>query len=366
MGEKTEQPTDKKIEDAREKGQIPVSRDLARLCTLVIVAETAFGTQSLWMEAAESLMKLSLMRVGQPFGPAVGELLTSALILLLLVFAVCWVLCSITGVLAHWGQFGVLIAPKALEPKFDKLNPVNGLKGIFSKKKLVELLLTVFKAGLIGWIVYSNVREQLPYIISLSGGEPKDVMYGFIALLRSVFHTIIVLCLCLGLVDFAMQKAFHIKELMMDMEEIKREFKESEGDPMLKSKRKQLAREYATTAPPAKTAQANAVVTNPTHFAIAMFYDLEEGGVPVVLAKGKDEVAQAMIKVAKSHGIPVIRHVWLARMLYATAKPDTVIPRASYEAVAHVYAVVAELVASKDTGRPVELESRGEPPESYR
>lgn len=366
MAEKTEQPTDKKIDDARDKGQVPVSKDLARLITLVVMAETTFATESLWREAIESLFTLSLARVGQPFAPALGEVVTSSVILLMIVFAVCWVLCSVTGVLAYWGQFGMLIAPEALEPKFDKLNPVNGLKGIISKKKLVELLLTMFKATIIGWIIYSSVRGALPDILALSGGEPKDIMRGFITLLKSVLHSVVGVCICLALMDYAVQKMFHIKELMMDMEEIKREYKESEGDPMIKGKRKQLAREIAMGDAPAKTADANAVVTNPTHFAVAMFYDPEQGGVPTVLAKGKDEVAQAMIRVAKNKSIPVIRHVWLARTLYATSRPDTVVPRSSYEAVAHVYAVVADMVATNDRGRFVELESRGEPPESYR
>jgi type III secretion protein U len=152
----------------------------------------------------------------------------------------------------------------------------------------------------------------------------------------------------------------------MDMEEIKREFKESEGDPMVKGQRKQLAREWANEAPAAKTEKANAVVVNPTHFAVAMFYDPKEAMVPIVLAKGKDDIAQAMIQRAREFNIPVIRHVWLARTLYATGRQDSVIPKSSYEAVAQVYAVVNELVAMNDLGRNVELESLGEPPESYR
>jgi type III secretion protein U len=135
---------------------------------------------------------------------------------------------------------------------------------------------------------------------------------------------------------------------------------------MVKGQRKQLAREWANEAPAARTEQANAVVVNPTHFAVAMFYDPAEAMVPVVLAKGKDDIAQAMIQRAREFNIPVIRHVWLARTLYATSRQDSVIPKSSYEAVAQVYAVVNELVAMKDTGREVELESEGEPPESYR
>jgi type III secretion protein U len=363
--EKTEKPTDKKIEDAREKGQVPVSRDLAKLCTLVVVAEIAFASRSLWRESIESLMNLTLMRAGQPFLPALIEVFTSAGLLSALVFAVFFVVCSVVGVVAFWGQFGVLIAPEAITPKFDKLNPVNGLKQLFSKKKLIELLMSTGKASIIGWIIFILVRDELPNIISLSGGEPKDIFNAFIELVRSVFHVIVVLCLCLGLIDFGIQKYFHMKELMMDKEEVKREYKEMEGDPMIKGKRKQLAHEWANSAPAAKTKDANAVVVNPTHFAVAMLYDPETAAVPIVLTKGKDEVAQAIIQSAKESGIPVIRHVWLARTLYATCRPDTVVPRSSYEAVAYVYAVVNELVAMKATDREVELETLGEPPEAY-
>jgi type III secretion protein U len=148
------------------------------------------------------------------------------------------------------------------------------------------------------------------------------------------------------------------------MEEIKREYRESEGDPMVKAMRKAIARSLAQQGPVAKTQDADAVVVNPTHFAIAMVYDTELAQVPVVLAKGKDEVAQAMIECARSLGIPVIRHVWLARTLYSTGKADTVIPKASYEAVAHVYAVINELKEMGHLDKEVELESLGDPPSS--
>lgn len=365
--EKNEEPTDKKIEDAREKGQIAVSRDLARLATLVVVAEMAFATEPLWRQSIESLMTFSISSVGRPFGAAMNEMVSGAGLLLLVVFCTFFVVCIVTGVAAHWGQFGILVSMESIAPKFDKLNPVNGFKQLFSKKKLIELLITVGKACLIGWIVYVLARSALPDIVSLSGGEPKDVYFAFIGLIKSIFHTIIVVCLCLAIIDFAVQKHFHKKELMMDMEEIKREHKESEGDPMVKGQRKQLARRWANEAPVARTQDANALVVNPTHFAVAMFYDPAEAMVPVVLAKGKDHTAAAMIAQARASGIPVIRHVWLARTLYATCRQDSVVPKSSYEAVAHVYAVVAELMKldPADRGADVELERFGEPPASH-
>lgn len=363
--EKTEEPTDKKIEDARKKGQVAMSRDLARLAPLLVMAEIAFITEPQWRESIHSLMNFGIDSIGKPFSPAVGELLVGSGAVLLIVFAICFVVCIVLGIFSHWGQFGVLIAPEAATPKPDKLNPVNGFKGIFSKKKLFEVMNSMLKAMLIGYMVYILVYAELPNIVQLSGGGPKDAYYGFIEMLRTIFHILLAICLISSVADFAVQKHFHKKDLMMDMEEIKREFKESEGDPMVKGQRKQLAREWANEAPAARTEQANAVVVNPTHFAVAMFYDPKEAMVPVVLAKGKDEIAQAMIERARDFNIPVIRHVWLARTLYATCKPDTVVPRSSYEAVAMVYAVVNELVATKDYHRHVELENAGEPPPSY-
>lgn len=357
--DKNEEPTHKKIEDAKKKGQVAVSRDLARLAMLVVVAELAFATESLWRGVISNLMEASITSVGRDFMLAVMQMLTTAGIFLMIIISVCFVVCITIAVAAHWGQFGILVATEAITPKFDKLNPVNGFKQLFSKKKLIELLITVGKAVLIGWIVTNLVRSNLPNIVALAGGEPKDAYYGFITLLHSIFHVIIVVCLCLAMVDFAIQKYFHKKELMMDKEEVKREHKESEGDPMVKGQRKRLARQWANEAPVAKTEGANAVVVNPTHFAIAMYYDSGQQMVPLVLAKGKDEIALAMIRRARECGIPVIRHVWLARTLYATCQADTVIPKESYEAVAHVYAVVHELVSSEQTDLEVELESNG-------
>lgn len=364
--EKTEQPTDKKLEDARKKGQVPVSRDLAKVGPLAVMAEIAFVTEKMWRESIHSLMDFSLMSVGKPFLPALTEMLVGSGILLLIVFSICFVVCIVIGILSFWGQFGVLVTTESLTPNFDKLNPVNGFKNLFSKKKLFEILTSVIKVGLIGWIIYILVYAQLSSIVHLSGGGPRDAYFGFIDMLRSVFHVTLVICGIIGVIDLVIQRAFHKKELMMDMEEIKREYKESEGDPMVKGQRKQLAREWANEAPAARTEKANAVVVNPTHFAVAMFYDSAEAMVPVVLAKGKDDIAQAMIQRAREFNIPVIRHVWLARTLYATCREDSVIPKSSYEAAAQVYAVVNELVAMNDMGREVELESLGEPPKSYR
>jgi len=360
VSEKTEEPTDKKVEEARKSGQVVVSRDLAKLCTLVAVGELAFGTEKLWRESIQAMMNLAFTRVGQPFPQAMWEMTVAAGTTLLMVFCTLFVTCTVVGVSAFWGQFGVLISPEVIKLNFDKLNPVNGVKQLFSKKKLGEVAIMLLKTAVIGLMMYSVIREQLPTIVKLSGGEPKDIYFGFIAILHSVFRTIAGICLCFGLVDFGLQKHSHTNSLKMSMDDIKREYRESEGDPMVKGMRKHIAQELAMSAPVANTENANAVVVNPSHFAIAMRYDPSEVPVPLVLAKGKDETAQAMIARARECGIPVIRHVWLARALYATGQADKVIPKSTYEAVAHVYAVVEELRHGGQAGQVFELESFGE------
>lgn len=214
------------------------------------------------------------------------------------------------------------------------------------------------------YVLYVLIVDQLPTILKLSGGTPRTIYYGFISMLALIFKIAVGVCFSFALVDLVSQRYFHTKSLMMSLDEIKREYKESEGDPIVKGTRKQLARQWANEGPAARTEDANAVVVNPTHFAVALLYDQESAPVPMVLAKGKDEVAQAMIARAREYNIPVIRHVWLARTLYATAKADSVIPKSSYEAVAHVYAVIQEMNESGEIKPLTELETRGEPPDA--
>lgn len=355
-------PTDHKKKQAREKGQVAQSQDLSRLANLVVVAEIAFIMESQWRGSIDSLINFGVSSIGKPFLSSMTELLTGAALLVALVFFLFAVLIPVISAAAHWGQFGILVAPEALTPKFDKFNPVNGFKQIFSMKKLVELLETVFKTCIIAIVVFLITRSELNSILHLAGGTPKDSYAAFITLLRNTFHITLILCLVFALIDFVIQKHFHNKELMMDMEELKKEFKEMEGDPLVKNKRKQIAKEWANENPVATTEKANAVVVNPTHFAVALFYDKEDENVPVVLAKGRDQIAHAMIDRARECGIPVIRHVWLARTLYASCKPNTFIPKSSYESVAHVYAVIHYLTVTDQVGLAVELESEGKSP----
>lgn len=363
--EKKEKPTQHKLKKAREEGQVPISRDFASIVKVLAVGEIAFMTESLWRESLESLLLLGIKGVGQPFDASYAEIMSTARLFFGLVFLGCLVICMVIAVLANWGQFGPLFAPKLFKLDVTKLNPVNGIKQIFSQKKLIELLMTLVKVTLLALLMYFLVRSELADILALSGGTPKDVYEGFVTLLRKAFHIVVGVFFALALIDLAVQKALHIKSLRMDFEEIKKESKENEGDPLIKGKRRQLGQELIMSDPVSTTGNASAVVVNPTHFAVGLFYDpAQPDTVPIVICKGKDWVAQAMIERAKSLGIPVIRHVWLARTLYATCLPPSVVPRSSYESVAEVFAVVMELNQMDAQDRNIELESDGRPPDS--
>ena len=363
--EKKEQPTQHKLKKAREDGQVPISRDFASIVKVLAVGEIAFMTESLWRESLESLLLLGVKSVNQPFDVSFAEIMSTARLFFGIVILGCLVMCTVLAFLANWGQFGPLVATKLLKFDLTKLNPVNGIKQLFSQKKLIELLMTLVKVTLVALVMYYLIRGEIGDILALSGGTPKDVYQGFIILLRRAFHIVVGIFFVLAVIDLVVQRALHIKSLRMDLEEIKNESKENEGDPLIKGKRRQLGQELIMSDPVTTTANASAVVVNPTHFAVGLFYDpAKPDTVPIVICKGKDWMAQAMIERAKSLGIPVIRHVWLARTLYATCPPPSVVPRSSYESVAEVFAVVMELNQMDAADRNIELESDGRPPDS--
>jgi type III secretion protein U len=291
-----------------------------------------------------------------------GQVLAGAATLLIAVFGACLLGVTVAAVGGHWGQFGILVAPGILTPNLGKLNPMSGIKNLVSLKKVAEVALSLGKVLVLGLVTYMMVRAELPALVTLAGGTPADIYLQFIGLLHALFRALALVCTVIALIDFAVQRHFQTKSLMMSKEDIKREHRNAEGDPMVKGQRRQLAHELADAPAVEQTDGANAVVVNPTHFAVAMRYDADSTPVPLVLAKGKDEVAQAMIRRAHAQGIPVIRHVWLARTLYATGGAGRPVPRASYTAVAHVYAVVQAL-AEGAMAVPLELESAGVGPD---
>jgi flagellar biosynthetic protein FlhB len=346
-GEKTEQPTHKRLQDARKKGQVCKSNDLTQACLFLAAAGVLFfGGGAFWSEA-QSLMKSSLSgthwsvspdQLPSQFGEAMLRLFALSGPFLAAVFAV--------SAAVNFVQVRALFAPEILKPKFEKLNPLTGFQNIFFKPKTyLELIKNLVKFGLVIWLAYKffsgSVRDitltaQLPLV--------ESSRLGGLLVFRFIF-TVGALFLLIGAADYLIQRKLHMKELMMSRDEVVREYKESEGDPHVKSMRKQLHEQILNQSMIQNVPKANVIVVNPTHLAVAVEYEEVTMNAPRVTAKGQNTVAEKIREIGREHSVPILQNVGLARSLYEV-EIGTEIPEDLYEAVAEVLNWVYQLAES--------------------
>lgn len=341
-GERTEAATPKRRQEARREGRVGKSVDLtvapALLGGLLILQAIASG----FLPSMGGIFRHSLALAGsreltaaelQPFGWTVG-LQAFALVAPLMLGVVAITL--IAGV----GQVGVLFSAKAVAPQFSRLNPLSGLQRLLSPRGLVELLKAVVKVVLIGAVgasVLAANQAQLVALIAL----PPALAAGTIA---AIGAEIALKCglayLVLATLDYFYQRFEFEKSIRMSKEEVKQEIKQQEGSPEIKARIKRIQREMATRRMMAKVPKAAVVVTNPTHYAVALAYDAVTDAAPRVVAKGVDLIALQIKRVAAEHEVPCVENVDLARTLYATVELDHEIPSELYQAVAEVLAYI--------------------------
>jgi type III secretion protein U len=335
--DKTEEPTDKKLRDAKDKGQSPKSPDVNAAAGLVaaVICLGAAGPASF-----DHLRKI--LRIVQERGITVQgdvELQGLALdiakegLLAVLPFVAAAVL---TGIVASFAQVGVQISFEPLTPDFDKVNPGSGIKKVFSVKSLIDLVKMIAKATLLGVTAWVVCKDLLPLLVGAVMLSPEGVAQvaweAVLKLLKASLGVFIVL----GPADFALQKWQFMKDQRMSKDEVKRENKESEGDPETKGKRKQIAEEMAHEAPARRAVPGSSVVVaNPTHFAVALRYVPGETPLPVVTAKGIDDHALEIRRVAEDCGVPVAVNPPLARALHKLPV-GAAIPEQLFDAVAAV------------------------------
>lgn len=232
---------------------------------------------------------------------------------------------------------------KPLQPKFNKLSPISGFKRMFSVNSLVELVKSLLKIGLIGYVVYSYLRDNMPplflfYDMSLNQGLLQVGQLVIALGIRiSLFYMII------ALADYIYQRVKFKKDMKMTKQEVKDEYKNQEGDPQIKSKQRQRMQEASRRRMMQQLPQADVVITNPTHYAVAIKYDPELYDAPYVVAKGADYLAQKIKETAKANRIEIVENKPLARMLYANVDIGSVVPPELYQAVAEVLAFVYHL-----------------------
>lgn len=342
MSEKTEQPTAKKLRDARKKGQVPNSKDVTSTALLIVIF-TYFGLRREYV--LKTLMDLFVVPTNflkEPFLAACNHMGLACLEVGVKVVLPLVLLVFFTGVMANVLQFGLLLSFESIKPNFSKLNPISKLKNIFSLKNLIEFLKSAAKILFLGTLLYFVIRNTLDPLLKIPFTSLRD----FINILPSIMKTFALnvgfAYVVVAFLDFIFQRYNHTKQLMMTKDEIKREFKESEGDPTIKGKRKQLHRELLQGSPAQKTKRSSALIVNPTHYAIAIYYNEVITPLPVVLAKGIDYQAQLMKRVAKEFNIPIMENVPLAHALYDLADEGRYIPRELIEPVAKVIRWIRE------------------------
>ena len=340
--EKTEEPTDKKLRDAREDGETVKSTDLAfALLLLTAAAGFSFAGPSMGEQLRAMLdVALDLNAGAQTDAAMHRAIVRIGAHALLLSIPVAAAVVVAVGALAS--QVGFVIAFKTVEPKFNSINPASGLKRMFSVRSLVDLAKMLVKAVLLAAVLYKTLILLVPLVVGVAY-EPVPNLIGisWTALCR-LFAVSGIAYLVLGVADFAVQRWLFIRDHRMSKDEVKREHKDSEGDPQLKGKRKQVAREIVESHRETAISGAQAVVVNPTHYAVAVRYMPSEYELPRVVAKGVDADALEIRRLAERHGVPIVGNAPLARALYLVPLDDA-IPEACFKAVAAVLAWVEDM-----------------------
>ena len=348
-GQKTEPATAKKLNDARKKGQVAKSKDLTGSVSLlvffiilkiyvgVIGIKLMNGFDKTYNKFGElSGVSPELNAVPKYFRNIVNDSLLDILVILLPILAAA-VLIAFVGDLVQ-----VKWKPTAepMKPKLDKFNPVNGIKRIFSVKTLVQLLKSLAIVAVCVLVTYNKIKKEIGLLFNLYNIPLKDAIINMGNLLIDIGITISVIYLIVGVADYIFEKIKFKDDMKMTKQEVKDEWKDTEGNPEVKGQQKRKMSEASRRRMMQAVPEADVVITNPTHFAVALKYEQDSGKAPVVVAKGEDYLAQKIKDVARENSVEIVENKPLARMIYYNVDIGAEIPQELYQAVAEVLAFV--------------------------
>ena len=347
-GEKTEPATQKKLDDARKEGKVAKSKDLTEgvaLVVLFLLLKVFIGyvgerMVNLFNSTIGRMAEFMEVNRGGLSTVAVTTMLMNAIIELMLIIWPFLVFGFAITFLVTVYQVGWKVSTKAMEPKLSKFNPINGFKRIFSKDSIFELVKSIAKVGIIVYITYTNIKDEANNLFILYEISLNQAIALVGEIILDVGFQIAVVFVVVGLVDFLYQKWKFADEMKMTKQEVKDEYKNTEGDPQIKGRIRQKMREASQRRMMQDVPKADVVITNPTHFAVAIKYDAEVSKAPIVVAKGEDFLAQKIKEVAKEHNVEIVENKPLARMLYHNVDIGAEIPPELYQSVAEVLAMV--------------------------
>lgn len=356
MGEKSEKATPKKLKDARKKGQVAKSQDFPSVFTFVTsvavtlaMAPWIYGKLALFITTAFSSANITGLDKQLPafMGWAIETILAVSIPILIIVVVI--------GVLINFLMVGPTLALEVFKPDIKKFDPIQNLKAKFKIKTLVELIKSILKIVIAGYIIYRIMYNSLPVLtqtVSMPMIGALQILYYFT---WQVIFQVGLVFLVIAIADLIYQRHVFANEMKMEKFEVKQEFKNQEGDPQIKGKRKELGRELVYSDGPAQNVKkAQVVVTNPTHIAVALGYEKALDPCPYILDMGRGKMAELIIQLAEEYDVPIMRNVSLARQLYEEGEVWTYVPKDTYEAIAEIMRWVNSLQAEKNTETSLE------------
>ncbi len=347
-GEKTEEPTAKKIEDSRKEGQVAKSKEISvalSLLAIFICLKIFIGfLGNRFLGVFDSVWGIIPQTAKGAFNSvSVWQIMLDVVLEITIICLPFFIIGFIVAFLSQTIQFKWMVTTKTLQPKLSKMNPINGFKRMFSKQALFELLLSIAKIACIGIISWSVVKDNMKVLLTLYDRSIEDSLSILFDIVMDLGIKISIVYIILGLADFVFQKFKHKKDLMMSKQEIKDEFKNQEGDPKIKGQQRQRMQQASRRRMMQSIPEADVVITNPTHFAVVLKYDNTVNQAPVVTAKGADYLAMKIKEIAKENDVEIVENKPLARMLYSNVEIGNEIPSELYQSVAEVLAYVYDL-----------------------
>lgn len=333
--EKTEEPTQKKLNDSRKKGQVWKSKDLTGVFVLLVGLGAVKASWDNIETQIKILFRFSFDQMTRPesLETATFHLMEMGVRTLLVLVAPVLLASAVVAGLAEFLQVGSLFTLDPLMPKLDKLNPIQGLKNIFSKKTAVDLIKNLAKISVAGYVIFGVIRDGMGMVVQTVRMDVPGIMMVMGEMVYRVAFKIGLIFLLFSIFDIWWQRKSYMKDMMMSKDEVKKEYKESEGDPHHKAHRKQMHQEIMESAQMESVKSADVIVTNPDHVAVALKYDREKDAAPRVLAKGLDSKAEQIKELAKASDVPLLRNVPLAHALLRVDVGQD-IPEELYDAVA--------------------------------
>jgi flagellar biosynthetic protein FlhB len=339
--EKTEQPTDRRKKEARNKGTVAKSVDMISAAVLVTLLMALPSIMTTGFQGFTHGFRSAVRATTNNFSLAnVDQVTRAALFPMLPPLVTVMAIAMLVGLIGNFAQVGFNLSGEAMKPNFNKINPANGFKRLFSKTAAFDMVKSLVKLFLFSWMVYTSVRDhwaQIGMIWSLTPIGSLSVIGG---LARTIMMRVGIAWLVLAVGDYVFQKKQTNQQLMMTKEEVRQEMKDAESSPEMKGHRMRMARKFSKMRLSQAVQEADVIITNPTHFAVAIKYEASKNHAPVVVAKGVDHLAFRIRELAKDADIPIVENRPLARALHKQCEVGDFVPRELFQSVAEVLAFI--------------------------